>query len=210
MPERWIIKLGGSLFGKSSLSAWLCAINEHGKGNVAIVPGGGPFADAVRLAQWQTGFDDAVAHRMALLAMEQSAWALAGMHPALVPAKTIADIEALFAGGYIPVWLPAEMALAAKDIPASWDMTSDSLAAWLAAEMGVVNLLLVKSCDAPQGQVDLEKMASQGKVDPLFPRFAGGGSVRTAILSSVDHERLKTILAPAALESPDGNIPLPS
>lgn len=208
MPERWIVKLGGSLFGKSSLRAWLRAINDYGKGKVAVVPGGGPFADAVRLAQRQTGFDDAVAHRMALLAMEQSAWALAGMHPALLPAKTIADIEVGMADGTIPVWLPAEMALAAPDIPASWDMTSDSLAAWLAAQMGIVNLLLVKSCDAPEGKVDLEIMASQGKVDPLFPRFAAGGWLRTAILSSGDHEQLKTILAPVRLESPGGNTSL--
>ena len=32
-----------------------------------VVPGGGPFADAVRASQAEIGFDDAAAHEMAML-----------------------------------------------------------------------------------------------------------------------------------------------
>jgi 5-(aminomethyl)-3-furanmethanol phosphate kinase len=171
----WVLKLGGSLFGNSVLNNWLSGISEHGKGRVVVVPGGGPFADAVRLAQKQTGFDDVNAHRMALLAMEQYAFMLAGMNQNFIPAKTKADIESVLATNRVPVWLPSDMALADVNISASWDMTSDSLAAWLGSQIGATGLLLVKSCVVPRGELNLEELARQHIVDPLFPRFASQG-----------------------------------
>lgn len=184
MLDRSVIKLGGSLCGSPLLLEWLAAISEHGKGRVVVVPGGGPFADAVRVAQQQTGFDDVTAHRMALLAMEQFAHMLANLNADFIPTKVQADIESVLKLNKIPVWLPAEMALAADDIPASWDMTSDSLAAWLATQIGATKLFLVKSCDVPDGELNLEKLAQQKIVDPLFPHFAAGRGFSIKILSS--------------------------
>lgn len=183
MPELWVVKLGGSLFGDPLLHDWLSTISQRGKGRVVVVPGGGPFANAVRIAQNQTGFDDVTAHRMALLAMEQSAHMLANLNANFIPAKSPAVMEAVLKKNHIPVWLPAEMALAADDIPASWDMTSDSLAAWFATNIGATNLLLVKSCDVPEGELNLERWAQQKIVDPLFPHFAALGQYSVQVLS---------------------------
>jgi 5-(aminomethyl)-3-furanmethanol phosphate kinase len=63
-----VIKLGGSFSADPMLKLWLDTIVEHGNGKVVIVPGGGPYADEVRAAQRCWHFDDAIAHRMALLA----------------------------------------------------------------------------------------------------------------------------------------------
>ena len=71
-----IVKLGGSHATGPHLKDWLAAIAAEA-GAIAIVPGGGPFADAVRTAQASIGYDDRAAHAMALMAMAQFGCALA-------------------------------------------------------------------------------------------------------------------------------------
>jgi 5-(aminomethyl)-3-furanmethanol phosphate kinase len=56
-----IVKLGGSHAIGPHLKDWLAAIVAEA-GSIAIVPGGGPFADAVRTAQASMGYDDRAAH----------------------------------------------------------------------------------------------------------------------------------------------------
>ena len=65
-----IVKLGGSHATGPHIKDWLAAIAAEA-GSIAIVPGGGPFADAVRAAQASMGYDDRAAHAMALMAMAQ-------------------------------------------------------------------------------------------------------------------------------------------
>jgi aspartokinase-like uncharacterized kinase len=73
--------------------------------------------------------------------------------------------------GEIPVWLPEKMVLGASDVPECWEVTSDSLAAWLARTYGARRLLLIKASDlAASGSA--RDLAADKIVDPLFPRFA--------------------------------------
>jgi len=165
-----IVKLGGSLAHSPQREAWLAALISWG-GPLILVPGGGPFADGVRNAQNALGFDDAAAHRMALLAMEQFAIVLGAHSDAFVLAGSLAEMNSALEAGKIPIWLPSHMALIADDLPASWDVTSDSLAAWLAGTYGARRLLLIKSCDS-RAPVSARDLAADQIVDPLFPRFA--------------------------------------
>jgi dihydroneopterin aldolase len=73
------------------------------------------------------------------------------------------------------------MGLAASDVPESWDVTSDSLAAWLAGTLGAARLLLVKSRDV-EPPVTARDLADAGVVDPLFPLYAqrSGAAVHVA------------------------------
>ena len=73
-----VVKLGGSVVRSAELPAWLDAIAASPL-PIVIVPGGGALADEVRAAQARLGFGDGAAHRMALLAMDQLAWAVAGL-----------------------------------------------------------------------------------------------------------------------------------
>ncbi len=137
-----IVKLGGSQFG-AGLRPWLAAI-AAARGPVVLVPGGGAFAEAVRAAQAPMGFDDRAAHAMALLAMAQSAIALASLSSRLEPAGSTAEIRAALDAGKLPVWSPWPMLRDAPDVAQSWDVTSDSLALWLAIHLGAARVLLVK------------------------------------------------------------------
>ena len=105
------------------LAQWLSAVADAGGGRAVLVPGGGPFADAVRVAQRRQRFDDASAHRMALLAMEQYGLMLTGMQSGLVAADSSAAITRILASGRVPVWMPCAMVLGCPEIPPSWDVT---------------------------------------------------------------------------------------
>lgn len=193
MHDLTVIKLGGSHAFAAHLSHWLDAVAQYA-GRMVVVPGGGPFADAVRDAQPRMGFDDTAAHRMALLAMEQYGCALASLRPRLVLAASREDIIGALERGNIPVWLPTRMVLAATEIPWSWDVTSDSLAAWLAGVLGANRLLLVKHASA---QANAEELAARGVVDPAFPRFANASEVPFSVVGATDHAMLAGAKEPA-------------
>jgi len=182
-----IVKLGGSHALGPHLRGWLDAIAARA-GSIVIVPGGGPFADAVRAAQGPMGFDDCAAHHMALMAMAQFGRALESLHPLLTTAPSRAAIARLLAHRRIPVWAPERMALAAG-LPANWALTSDSLAAWLAGELGASQLVLVKHgafgpCE------DAGDLARRGIVDPLFPDFLARSGVPARLAGPLDHAGL--------------------
>lgn len=170
---RWVIKFGGSLTRSCHLTEWLCELSQT---HAVIVPGGGPFADAVRLAQSHWRFDDKTAHAMAILGMQQYGRLLAGLCPDLQ--KLTEPCQLQQAANQPSVWLPEPETLERADIPADWNMTSDSIAAWLAGQIGFHHLLLVKSVpelDLPQAdshECSMEDAVAMGWIDPLFPVFA--------------------------------------
>lgn len=166
-----VVKLGGSLAGSAELPRWLEVIAAAGTGGVVLVPGGGPWADDVREAQAREGFDERTAHRLALRAMEQYGRTLAAMNAGLIPAENEGAIHAVLAEGKVAVWMPYAMVVGDASIPESWEVTSDSLAAWLAGVLGATRLVLVKSLSSVDLQPSPEEMARMGWVDPGFPRF---------------------------------------
>lgn len=172
-----VAKIGGSLHASPDLARWIGAL-EHWPHRLILVGGGGPFADAVRAAQPKLGFSDETAHAMAVLAMEQYALALAELYK-LDLAATPQEIEALHAQGRIALWRASKMVGAAQDIAPSWDVTSDSLAAWLARKLRADALLMIKSIDVAPGAA-LNAIATQGVVDPAFPAYAGATPVHIA------------------------------
>jgi dihydroneopterin aldolase len=193
-----VVKLGGSYAFSPELQAWLDALAAC-PGRVVLVPGGGPFADAVRRAQAQMGFDDQTAHRMALIAMEQYGWALADLAARSVVANSTASIREALRAGNTPIWSPARMVLAAQDVPASWDMTSDSLAAWLAGRIGAKRLLLVKRVDLSAPSLRADDLVARGLVDPLFPRFLATSGAQAALAGPHDHAAAAAAVRSGAL-----------
>ena len=163
-----VVKLGGSLVtDRARLRTLLAACATQ---TVAIVPGGGPFADAVRTAQAALGFDDALAHRLALDAMGRMAEIFCTLEPSLSLAESPEAVAESLAEGRAVVWDPAALKAGCTDIPESWEVTSDSLALWLATRLGAERCILQKS--APVPTTDPQALAAAGLVDPAFPRFA--------------------------------------
>lgn len=178
----WIIKLGGSLLGSTELMHWLELCARYGNGQLVIVPGGGMFADAVREAQKRSGCSDEVAHQLAVMAMDQYGELLAGLNPALVTASSELEIAERGWQHRAIVWLPSAMVIADETIPASWQVTSDSLAAWLAAKLNAEHLLLVKSQRPQAAQMPAAALIEQGVIDAHFGEFIAGQKFDSWIL----------------------------
>ncbi|HKF61754.1 MAG TPA: aspartate/glutamate/uridylate kinase [Dongiaceae bacterium] len=193
-----VVKLGGSLMASPHLSTWLATLSAS-RGAAVIVAGGGPFADAVRVAQETTPFDDRAAHRMAILAMEQYAIMLAALEPGLRLAAGRAEIKAAARAGATPIWLPARMSFDAPDIPESWEVTSDSLAVWLARKLGLAQVLLVKSAALPMERVPAAELAEVGIVDPVLPRFLAGTGIECRCLEAAGAPAFAAALAQGRL-----------
>jgi dihydroneopterin aldolase len=182
-----VVKLGGSFAFSPHLDGWLTAI-EACVGHIVLVPGGGPFADAVRIAQGRMNFDDEVAHTMALLAMEQYGHALISLGFGLDGATTPKEIRAVLREEETPVWMPSVMVLESFDIPGSWDVTADSLAAWLAGAIGAKRVLLVKHIEVAGGSVNLDELVARKIVDPCFGHYLSQSGATAALAGAGDHE----------------------
>ncbi len=94
MPQfnTWVIKLGGALLAADELREWLTACSARAVAvRCVVVVGGGALADEVRALQRRHGFDDVLAHELALEAMR--------MHynlPALPPSRRATRTEGKF------------------------------------------------------------------------------------------------------------------
>jgi 5-(aminomethyl)-3-furanmethanol phosphate kinase len=163
-------------------------------GAVVVVAGGGPFADAVRISQQKWKFSDASAHRMAILAMEQFAFLLCGLEPRLQPAASPSAIAHACRSGKTPVWLPARMAFGAAELPESWDVTSDSLALWLADALRIPQAVLVKSARLPRSTASPDLLASRGVVDPFLPSMLSRISVECRAIEAARVSQFATAL----------------
>ena len=179
LPEAVIVKLGGSLVAAPRLPDLLAGIAQAGA-PLVVVPGGGPLADAVRDLQPKLALSEGACHHMAILAMESLALAFADIEPRLAPCADAPAIARAHVQGRAALWLPAALAREA-DVPASWDVTSDSLALWLALNLGARRLLLVKSVPA-EGATPAE-WAQAGLVDPHVPHLAAGFAGRIEMVS---------------------------
>jgi aspartokinase-like uncharacterized kinase len=185
-----VIKLGGSFAFSPGLRDWIKAIVVHA-GRIVIAPGGGPFADTVRTAQARMGFDDRAAHRMAVMAMEQYGYAIAGMSKRLQLADSLEAIHQGLASGKVPVWSPAQMVLADTAIPQSWDVTSDSLAAWLAGRIGAERLILVKHLESLESTVLASNLVASNMIDRAFVKFLATSRVPGFILGPMEHGAIR-------------------
>jgi 5-(aminomethyl)-3-furanmethanol phosphate kinase len=150
-----VVKVGGGLLGKAGtfelVIEALTAFRRDRR--LVVLPGGGPFADAVRQMFKRIKIGEDAAHWMAVLGMDQYAHALVARIPdaALVDAET--SIIAALQSGRLPVLAPYRWLRAADPLPHSWEVTSDSIAAWLAGQLGARRVVLVKPAHAGQSKL---------------------------------------------------------
>lgn len=191
----WVIKIGGSLLGSPELKSWLDMLANQSDGKVVIVPGGGILADAVRESQMLSGISDAIAHRMAVMAMDQYGELLTGLSPKLVTADSELGIAERGWQHRAVVWLPSKMVIADESIPMNWRVTSDSLAAWLAVKLKAKHLILVKRQRPDAQQISLEALIKEGMVDKHFGDYTAGQNFSTWIVGKKDFAAFEDALS---------------
>ena len=187
-----VLKLGGSLLEAGRMSPIL-EIVARATRPIALVPGGGPFADGVRAAQRKLHFDDATAHRLAILAMHQTAHVLMAMQPRLGLAETLGDFKKITTRGGIPVWLPTRLCEKDRRIPRDWSITSDGLAARLAERLDARSIVLVKSTRVAAG-TPLSDVVKSGIADPAFADIVARAKLDWRILGPGEEQALAELI----------------
>ncbi|MBV9680682.1 MAG: hypothetical protein JO046_02730 [Solirubrobacterales bacterium] len=183
MTERrpLVVKIGGGLLRTEGLDglrrACAEAIELARDRPVLVVPGGGPFADAVRAVDAQVDLADDVAHALALRAMDQLGTLLAPLLPSAEPLMRLVVPRSL------ALVLAAQAFGDRPEVPQSWAVTSDSLAVLAASAIGAEEAILLKPVagvvarpyDAPArgmtaGELEALQDAGGGRaVDPYLP-----------------------------------------
>ena len=153
-----VVKVGGGLSAApGALEVVGRALAEAGRRHrLLVVPGGGPFADAVRAFDRREGLSADAAHWMAILAMDQYAYALVERIPGAVLVEEPGAIGAVLPGAGVAVLAPSRWLRAADVLPHDWSATSDSAAAFVAGALDAERLVLIKpgSAGAATDQVD--------------------------------------------------------
>ena len=189
-----VAKLGGSVIRSPELNAWLAAIAAADR-PVVVVPGGGALADEVRGYQQSLGFGDGPAHRMALLAMDQLAWAVAGLKPGFQVGESEAALFDILQKRRVAVWAPYALIANRRDLPASWSLTSDSLALWLAGKIRASHCYLIKSIVRKGSRAGARRLSRDGVVDAAFPAMLKEAGVRTSLLGRGDQKAFAACMA---------------
>jgi aspartokinase-like uncharacterized kinase len=195
-----VVKVGGGI-GDRALPALCDTLGRLGERHpLLVVPGGGAFADVVRDADRRFGLSATAAHRMAILGMEQFGWVLSELIPGAV--RTADPTQA--PGGRTAVLLPAGPPLDA--LPASWQVTSDSIAAHVAEQAGAARLVLVKDVDGlyadwpPRGEplahLTIAELTAlrPGGVDEHLPAVLARAHFETWVIGGRDPARLAELL----------------
>ncbi|MCP1714311.1 aspartokinase-like uncharacterized kinase [Methanocalculus alkaliphilus] len=153
MPA-YVIKLGGSL--RDIVPGLVQVLTDHGTGSL-IVPGGGAFADAVR----DLDPDADAAHWMAISAMEQ--------YGHYIGSHGIPTTDRIVRVNEPSVLLPYCLMRREDPLPHSWDITSDTIAAWVAWRLDLP-LILLKSVDGiiSEGRL-LSEVSSPVVTDTVDP-----------------------------------------
>ena len=189
----WIVKLGGSLGTDPLLPRWLDLLVQLGGGRVAIVAGGGGFADEARRLQAHWQFDDLAAHNMAVLAMAQTAYQLHALNPALKMATRKADIRRVLHSSQTALWLPFELQREVADAQTNWGHTSDSIALDLARRLNAERLVVVKSCKIDPA-LGVGGLSRAGVLDARFAASSQGAAFPINVLGKDDLGRMRTLL----------------
>ena len=180
-----VIKVGGGVLARAdTFDAVMAEISLASREAALLVPGGGPFADTVRDIDRQVGLSDNAAHWMAILAMDQYAHLIASRLPSGEVVCGPDEIESALKRRRTPVLAPYQWLHDVDPLPHSWDVTSDSIAAWVAGQVGADRLVLVK----PAGASGL------AVVDPCFSS-ALSPRIKATIVTADRIEVLRTVAA---------------
>jgi 5-(aminomethyl)-3-furanmethanol phosphate kinase len=122
---------------------------------VLVVPGGGALADTVREVDRALRLSPNASHWMAVKAMDQSAEVLIDRYPATVLVSDAHAARHALRQARVPVLAPYRWLRDTDALPHSWEVTSDSIAAWVAGQLGAGRVVLVKSPGASGDLVDV-------------------------------------------------------
>jgi aspartokinase-like uncharacterized kinase len=172
-----VVKLGGSVLaqprGVAAFIGWLdTAEADAGAASRLVIVGGGPVVEGIRTIDAANGFPPAASHWSAIDAMDSNARLVAaasGLRLTVsLPSPHDSGDRVLAPGRVLRIDEPA---WPGTSLPVAWQVTSDSIAARIAAKLGAP-LVLVKAAPPTVATTagEWRRAAAEGYVDGFFPR----------------------------------------
>ena len=206
---KYIIKIGGSLIDKENILRKLCShlfkLANESKYKLIIIPGGGAIADEVRKVYKKYKIADKTAHWMAILSMNINGMLIADLNKNFVPVNNIRECLHTLKENKIPVLLPYEILKKYDELPASWDITSDSISLYIAKLLNAKTNILVKNVEGiyhPKKKIlldkvniyELKKWRNKTCVDNYYPILTSKYKINSYVVSGIYPERIGKIL----------------
>ncbi len=182
--QRLVLKIGGSLFDDPALPERLDEfVRFFAPASCFLIPGGGPVADCVREWDRLHAIGEEQAHWMALQSLDVTAELLQVFLPESEPCRSFSDVQQRSASMGMSIVHPRGVLESLEQsslserrlLPHNWDVTSDSIAAYLASCCDA-ELVLAKSVNIPSVRIEdrmellnVEEAAQAGLVDRYFP-----------------------------------------
>jgi 5-(aminomethyl)-3-furanmethanol phosphate kinase len=157
-----VVKVGGSLFDHPLLFPGLRSWLAHRSERILLVAGGGDAAEAVRAWDRIHQLGEVIAHRVALDSLQTSLSLFRELFP---EAAVIEELTPQLPKS-LNILNVSKLGLRA-DIPPGWHVTTDSLAAYAAAQLACKLVLLKSTSFGPI--TSWEQAARSGFVDAHFP-----------------------------------------
>jgi hypothetical protein len=207
-----IVKVGGSLALQPEKLRILCAkLTEIShRHRLVVLPGGGEFADAVRNLDNRFHLLPQVSHRMAILGMDQYGLALSDLIAGSRLVDKLEEVKEILNLGELPVFLPSAFLFSKGALEKSWDVTSDSIAIYIAGQLGLPKAILVTdvdgvyTCDPKKfsdaklirklSARDLLEMGERTSVDKFLPKLLLQLHVECLVVNGLYPQRVEAIL----------------
>jgi len=195
-----ILKLGGSLLAKGrELVHSLSDYAEKHALSFVIIPGGGPFVEPIK--KFSDRISDDTAHWMAVLAMHQYGLFLADGE---LEIPLVESVDGLKNAGHICIVLPYKILKDDDCLPYTWDVTSDTIAAFIARESGEKSFIKVTDVDGILDEngflirrinvKELIEKEHKGCVDAELPRFLLQNKMSCVIVNGNVPERILDVI----------------
>jgi aspartokinase-like uncharacterized kinase len=144
-----VVKVGGSLASKPDKLRALCQklleLSRHHC--LVVVPGGGEFTDTVRQLDQRLHLSKEKSHRMAILGMDQYGLVLADLMADTVIVNGLGEAEKALEFGKLAIFMPSMLLFSEDPLENSWDVTSDSIALYIAYRLHADRVLLISDVD---------------------------------------------------------------
>jgi len=207
-----VIKIGGSLAKDAAMLRRCCnRISEIGKKySATVVPGGGMFADAVRQIDQQYRLSPEISHRMAILGMDQFGLFLSQIIPHSCATYLIDDVMQLSKIAVVPIFLPSRLMFRENALEPSWNVTSDSITAYIASRLKANKVILVTDVDGifssdpkrhPHAKLipalsaaELLHLTRRTSVDQFLPKLLLKIQLDCYVVNGAHPERIEAIL----------------
>jgi aspartokinase-like uncharacterized kinase len=207
-----VVKIGGSLASYPKKLKILCSkLSESSKKHkIVVVPGGGEFADVVRVLDKRFKLSVEASHRMAILGMDQYGFLLSDL---ITGSRVVNQVEAaqmILDLGEFPVFLPSNFLLNKDSLKNSWDVTSDSIAVYIASQLHIGKVVLVTdvdgvyTCDPKKCSEaklinklcpeQLETLDKRTSVDRFLPKLLLQLRIECFVVNGLYSERVEAIL----------------